>query len=347
MKTNEMKTVELADGTILKGPAILELSDTNIGWLDELEYDVWNLFCAYCEHLGITVEDESEPDWATVKAIQEFVFKQIEDAGILLSFAGANERFTKQLMNFQTSTEDTIYIYKEILPVANSIKWERLVVTDEITFLPEQQTQSLHHFGIVLHAVLPSGKVLLLYNFTFEDNNETIFIKTKTTGADDESNKQLRVHTEFGDIVAEELPDPEHKGVAVCFETKAGNIIDLALVEKHYDELTLYLYEEPWCEDYTTKSVICMKQIKKALEEDSTETFFFTYGDSETHPFHGGWTIVYANSLEEAEKKFQKKHPNKVSSLLNCAFVYTEEQFIKTGMIFSGNRGSFCHEVIC
>lgn len=49
----------------------------------------------------------------------------------------------------------------------------------------------------------------------------------------------------------------------------------------------------------------------------------------------------------EAERKFQGKHPNKVANFLNCAFVYTEEQFSKTGMIFTGNRGAFCHEVIC
>lgn len=76
--------------------------------------------------------------------------------------------------------------------------------------------------------------------------------------------------------------------------------------------------------------------------------FYFTYGTSSDYPFQGGWTLIYAPDMKAAQQIFKAYHPNRegVESCLNCADFYTEEQFIIAGFR-SGNRGAFCHEVIC
>ena len=75
------------------------------------------------------------------------------------------------------------------------------------------------------------------------------------------------------------------------------------------------------------------------------ERVYFTYGTS-GYPFCGGWTVVKAESMEMACSLFRVHHPDKISGLLNCADVYTEEQFLKTEMPKTGNFGEFCHERI-
>lgn len=76
------------------------------------------------------------------------------------------------------------------------------------------------------------------------------------------------------------------------------------------------------------------------------ERFYFTYGTS-GYPFYGGWTVVEADSMEIACSLFRAHHTDKISGLLNCADIYTEEQFLKTEMSKTGNFGEFCHEMIC
>lgn len=74
--------------------------------------------------------------------------------------------------------------------------------------------------------------------------------------------------------------------------------------------------------------------------------FYFTYG-IEGQPFSGGWTEVVAPTARVAAAAFRAYHPDKIEGVLNCADMYTEEQFNSSGMNGeSGNRGAFCHEVI-
>ena len=75
--------------------------------------------------------------------------------------------------------------------------------------------------------------------------------------------------------------------------------------------------------------------------------FYFTYGLDDDQPFEGGWTEIVAPNMRAAEKLFEAVHPCLEDSyLLNCAGVYTEEQFTQTKMFTSGNFGRFCHERI-
>jgi len=75
------------------------------------------------------------------------------------------------------------------------------------------------------------------------------------------------------------------------------------------------------------------------------QSFYFTYG-SEGHPFVGGWTEIVAQDFHDACSTFKRLHPCKEGKLLNCASVYTEEEFKRTSMFYHGNRGAKCHEYI-
>ena len=72
--------------------------------------------------------------------------------------------------------------------------------------------------------------------------------------------------------------------------------------------------------------------------------YYYTYGTDREYPFIGGWTEVEAVSYQAANKLFRIVHPDKTPGILNCAFVYTEEQFNHTSMPVRGNFGRFCVE---
>lgn len=72
--------------------------------------------------------------------------------------------------------------------------------------------------------------------------------------------------------------------------------------------------------------------------------FYFTYG-SEGQPFVGGWTEVEAEDRRKACAAFRAYHPDKTEGLLNCSDVYTQEEFMQSGMV-KDNLGACCHEYI-
>ena len=80
----------------------------------------------------------------------------------------------------------------------------------------------------------------------------------------------VRVKVDGGHIIAGRNPDPSYDGVCVMFETNAGDIIDLVLVESP-DETerkvtNVYTYEDVYCEDFTRKYVIKHDDIYRALD---------------------------------------------------------------------------------
>lgn len=76
--------------------------------------------------------------------------------------------------------------------------------------------------------------------------------------------------------------------------------------------------------------------------------FYFTYGTSEYMDFQGGWTEVIAKDENSAVNIFKAYHPNPNDEfLINCASVYTEEQFKRTNMYkINDNLGAACQETI-
>lgn len=77
------------------------------------------------------------------------------------------------------------------------------------------------------------------------------------------------------------------------------------------------------------------------------QKFYFTYGPSETMPYHGGWTEIEAPNEDIARHMFKAIHPAEDYNMpLRCAFVYSEEHWKTTTMSIRGNLGEFCHERI-
>ena len=162
-----LKMTALADGKTIYAPQLVDLSET--GCLDELEHAVWNLFLKYAKYFGINCQNESEPDWATVKAIQETVLKQFEDAGVLFDHVGIDKKFLEEIKKHCLSEEDMTYILSDsIIPSAvKKLKWEKLIATTPLECDLDFARSILNSCGVVLYAILPSGKALMLYDFDF------------------------------------------------------------------------------------------------------------------------------------------------------------------------------------
>ena len=75
--------------------------------------------------------------------------------------------------------------------------------------------------------------------------------------------------------------------------------------------------------------------------------YYFTFGCDPIFPFEGGWAKVKANTKEEAIEKFDSHYPRINKNIINCAFIYTEEQFKRTRMYEKqDNGGRSCHKII-
>lgn len=75
--------------------------------------------------------------------------------------------------------------------------------------------------------------------------------------------------------------------------------------------------------------------------------FYFTYGNCIRFPFRGGWTVVEAETIDQAESLFRAAHPDRNPGVLNCAGIYTEADFKRTKMFANGsNFGAGLHEFI-
>lgn len=59
--------------------------------------------------------------------------------------------------------------------------------------------------------------------------------------------------------------------------------------------------------------------------------YYYTFGTSPMFPYYGGWVKVYAETQAEADQKFRAKFPDRPGheGILNCAFVYTQEEWAK------------------
>lgn len=76
VSTTELK---LADGKTIIAPDVVDIS--KLGFLDELEYTLWSTIEDYMLSFGIRTIDD-EPDWATVKAVQDCILNQFIGAGV-------------------------------------------------------------------------------------------------------------------------------------------------------------------------------------------------------------------------------------------------------------------------
>lgn len=77
-----------------------------------------------------------------------------------------------------------------------------------------------------------------------------------------------------------------------------------------------------------------------------SKNFYFTYGSDKHMPFIGGWTQVTAPNREAAVQLFRTIHPDRTPNIVNCSFIYSEDEFVKTSMYKHGNYGKRCQETI-
>lgn len=82
----EIDTVELflPDGKKIETPVEIDISE--MGCLDELEYEMWFLIERYMSYFGIRTEND-DPDWATVKEAQTAILNLLEKAGVKFKFS--------------------------------------------------------------------------------------------------------------------------------------------------------------------------------------------------------------------------------------------------------------------
>lgn len=76
--------------------------------------------------------------------------------------------------------------------------------------------------------------------------------------------------------------------------------------------------------------------------------YYFTFG-SEGQIYEGGWIIIIANSIKEAQDKFVRKYGSEAYSaegLMRYSMDYTEDKFRKLEMLKNGNLGKFCQDVL-
>ena len=62
---------------------------------------------------------------------------------------------------------------------------------------------------------------------------------------------------------------------------------------------------------------------------EKVSRFYYTFGSSDQYPYNQEeYVMVEAYSQEEANQIFRKRYPDYNAGVLNCAFCYTEEQFL-------------------
>lgn len=79
------------------------------------------------------------------------------------------------------------------------------------------------------------------------------------------------------------------------------------------------------------------------LPNDTGKTFYYTFGNSDTSPYIGGWVEIVAPEIRMADYIFNMMFPPR-GGVMRCAGIYTQENFAKTSMPKNGNFGKFCHK---
>ena len=83
----------LPDGKKIEAPVVVDISE--LGALDELEYGMWCMIEEYLLLFGIGMEDD-EPDWATVKAVQDRLIEVLKEAGVAFKVGGGEGKVNSE-----------------------------------------------------------------------------------------------------------------------------------------------------------------------------------------------------------------------------------------------------------
>ncbi len=75
---------------------------------------------------------------------------------------------------------------------------------------------------------------------------------------------------------------------------------------------------------YINQMVFEKKTIK---EEPVIKNFYFTFGSDEDFPYQNGFIVIRAKSEVDAYAEFRTMFPDRNPGVLNCSFVYTEDEW--------------------
>jgi len=75
--------------------------------------------------------------------------------------------------------------------------------------------------------------------------------------------------------------------------------------------------------------------------------YFYTFGSDPKFPYQNGWVEIHADSLDEADKKFRTRFPDRPGheGIMNFSFSYNEKRWgeMDPEHTWTGYR---CYEVI-
>lgn len=81
--------------------------------------------------------------------------------------------------------------------------------------------------------------------------------------------------------------------------------------------------------------------------KENNQSFFYTFGTSDSFPYKKGWVEVQAPNRGEADKLFRSRFPDRTAGILNCAFVYDQVSFdAMLACTEMPSEWKTCHEVI-
>ena len=81
--------------------------------------------------------------------------------------------------------------------------------------------------------------------------------------------------------------------------------------------------------------------------KEPLQSFYYTFGTASHFPYHKGWVEVRAENRQEADEMFRQRFPDVTPGVLNCSWVYGQEQFKKTLQSYEGySDWNICHETI-
>lgn len=92
-------------------------------------------------------------------------------------------------------------------------------------------------------------------------------------------------------------------------------------------------------------SPVSRVETTSVLKRAGYRKWYYTYGGNRQFPFQSGWTEVFATDEKRANQAFRKAHPDVNPGYLNCAFVYSQEEF-PLDMASDGNFGSRAQETL-
>ena len=71
--------------------------------------------------------------------------------------------------------------------------------------------------------------------------------------------------------------------------------------------------------------------------------WFFTFGTYLGFPFQRGWVEIEAPTREQAVQVFRAYWPDRTPGTVNCAFIYSEDEFKETRMYKGEYPEEHCH----